>query len=150
MKADSLALSLLIALILPGAALAEKGGKGPGDSAYEHASDKASFKREDGKPGKGEKDKQKGLTHDGEHHEPDDQDSEGKDRKFRSTEQEQDRVREQDRLREETQTEQREADSKRVESAGTGAETTGEEKPRTGFWQRLFEQRSEKKAAGGN
>jgi len=143
MKAVSLALSM--ALMLPALALAEKGDKGPSDKAYESASEKASFKREDGKPGKGEKDKQKGHSHDGEH---DKQDSDTEGSKYRRTEQEQEQVR--DRDREKVQTEQRETSSERVESAGSGGETGTEEKPRAGFWQRLFEQRKEKKAADGN
>ena len=137
MKAVNLALSLSMLLMLPGAALAEKDGKGPSDKAYENASENASFKREDSTPGKSEKDEQKDHSHDGEYHEHDDQDSDGKDRKYRSTEQEDDRV------REDAQTEQRERNSKRVESARTGGDTTNEEKPRAGFWQRLFGQGSE-------
>ena len=52
-------LSLVLLLTLPGLVLADKGGKGPSDRAYESASDNASFKRTDGKPGKAKKEKHK-------------------------------------------------------------------------------------------
>jgi hypothetical protein len=111
MKTASLALSLSMALMLPAMALAEKGDKGPGDRAYERASENASFKREDGKPDMGETGKQKGHSRDGENHEHDDQDSDAEGRKNRRTEQEQeqvrDRDREQERIQEKVQSEQR-------------------------------------------
>jgi hypothetical protein len=48
-------LTTLSIVCLPMQSYAAKGGeKGPSDRAYERASDNASFKREDGKPGKAE------------------------------------------------------------------------------------------------
>lgn len=146
MKAISLALSM--ALMLPALVLAEKGDKGPSDKAYESASEKASFKREDGKPGKGGKEKQKGHSHDGEYHEHDKQDSDAEDSQHRRTEQEQEQVRE--RIQEKVQTEQRETGSESAESASSGGETSTREERRPGLWQRLLERRDENKAADGN
>jgi hypothetical protein len=154
MKAFNLTLSLLMILMLPGPVLAEKGGKGPSDKAYESASEKASFKREEGKPGKdgkaGKDMKNDSHTHDGEAHEhPEQGGSAGDTRERRYTERE----------REQGQTEQHERDGERkqrqrsderAESTGTDRESTEESKSETGFWQRLFGRDGEKRTTGEN
>lgn len=54
MKPLAALLAALFIVCLPLPSYADKGEKGPGEHAYEHASDNASFKREDNKAGKPE------------------------------------------------------------------------------------------------
>jgi hypothetical protein len=156
MKAFNLTLSLLMILMLPGPVLAEKGGKGPSDKAYESASEKASFKREEGKPGKdgkaGKDMKNDSHTHDGEAHEhPEQGGSAGDTRERRHTEREQEREQGQTEQRErDGEREQRQRSDERTESTGTDRESTEEKKSETGFWQRLFGRDGEKRTTGEN
>ncbi|MDH3980945.1 MAG: hypothetical protein OEU91_10600 [Gammaproteobacteria bacterium] len=177
MKAFNLTLSLLMILMLPGPVLAEKGGKGPSDKAYESASEKASFKREEGKPGKagkaGKDTKNDSHTHDDEAHEHPEQSGTADDtRERRHTEREQGQTeqRERDGEREQRQRsgertestgtdresaeerdgerKQRQRSDERAESSGTDRESTEESKSETGFWKRLFGRDGEKRTTG--
>jgi hypothetical protein len=168
MKAFNLALSLLLVLMLPGQLLAEKGGKGPSDKAFESASEKASFKREEGKSGKGGKEKKEKSDHmhDGEYHEHGDKDDGKSVKELQPVENENTGRKHNDEHRDpeergdaedirkrrhtEQEQEQRESNSERVESTGTTGESTEENKSETGFRQRIFGKDREKRTTGEN
>jgi hypothetical protein len=146
----------VLLLALSGSVLAARDGKGPGDSAYEHASDNASFMRAEGKPGKGKHDKsgkyEEEREYDGEGER--DHDEEHDHDRQREHAEEHDREREHDEEGDREQ--EREAGQEQTGSADNGGKGTTEtprsrrEQEREGIWQRVFGRRQSKEAGGEN